>query len=123
MAFDEATADRVRRILSKRPDVVEKKMMGGLIFMVNGSMCCGINGTDLMVRVGPDAHEQALVQPHVRPMEIGGRRLAAFVKVDPEGYRTDTALRIWVARGIGFVSTLPVGKPAARRSRRKMQRR
>ena len=123
MAFDGATAERVRRVLSERPHVVEKKMMGGLIFMVNGSMCCGINGTDLMVRVGPEALEQALAQPHVRPMEIGGRRLAAFVKVDLEGYRTDTALRTWIARGIDFVSALPTRKPTVGRSRRKGQRR
>ena len=67
MSYDDKTADRVRRILSGRLDVVEKKMFGGLCFMVNDSMCCGLTNTAFMVRVGPDRHEEALAQPHARP--------------------------------------------------------
>jgi hypothetical protein len=115
MGYDNTTADRVRRILSRRRDVVEKRMVGGLSFMVRGSMCCGVTGTALMVRVGPEAREWALVQPHVRPMKFAGRALAGFVCVDPEGFRTETALGTWVRRGIDFVSTIP----AKRRGRRK----
>lgn len=117
MGYDKTTAGRVRRILSGRPDVVEKRMVGGLSFMVNGSMCCGVTGTALMVRVGPEAHEWALAQPNVRPMEFGGRTLSGFVRVEPEGYETDAALATWIQRGIDFVSTLPAKKPAARRPR------
>lgn len=97
----------MRRFLSGRSDVVEKRMVGGLSFMVNGSMCCGVTGTALMVRVGPEGRERALAQPHVRPMKFAGKPLAGFVCVDPAGYRTDTALATWVRRGIDFVSTLP----------------
>src|ERR1700674_5291246 len=107
MGYDKRTAGRVRRILSQRRDVVEKKMVGGLSFMVSGSMCCGITSTALMVRVGPGAREWALAQPHVRPMKFAGRSLAGFVRVDPAGFRTDTALTTWVQRGIDFVSALP----------------
>ncbi len=122
MGYDEQTAARVRRILSGRRDVVEKKMVGGLSFMANGRMCCGVNSTGLVVRVGPEARVRALAQPHVRPMEFAGRRLAGFVCVAPRGYRTDTALATWVQRGIDFVSTLPGKKPAARRHRRREPR-
>lgn len=110
MGYDKKTADRVRRILSERRDVVEKKMVGGLSFMVNGSMCCGVTSTGFMVRVGRDAYERVLAQPHVRPMEFAGRLLAGFVTVDPRGYRTDAALASWIQRGIDFASTLPAKK-------------
>src|SRR5258708_13985545 len=90
MAYDNKTGDRVRRILSRRRDVVEKRMVGGLCFMVRGSMCCGVTSTALMVRVGPEAREWALAQPHVRPMKFAGRPLGGFVCVDPAGIRTDT---------------------------------
>ncbi len=106
MGYDEKTAERARQILSGRCDVVEKRMVGGLSFMVNGTMCCGITRNGLMVRVGAEAREWALAQPHVRPMEFGGRSLAAFVCVEPEGYQSDASLAAWVQRGIDFVSTL-----------------
>lgn len=116
MGYDEKTADRVRQILSKRSDVVEKTMVGGLSFMVNGSMCCGVTGSSLMVRVGPEERERALAQRHVRKMEFAGRPLSGFVCVDPAGFRTKAALATWVQRGIDFVSALPAKKVAARNS-------
>jgi TfoX N-terminal domain len=118
MSYDERIADRVRRILSGRPDVVEKKMVGGgLSFMVHGSMCCGVTGNALMIRVGPAARERALAQPHVRPMELAGRPLAGFVCVDSGGLRTDAALAAWVQRGLDFVSSLP---PSGKRRQPRM---
>jgi len=96
----------VRRLLAGRRDVVEKRMVGGMSFMVGGSMCCGVSGSSLMIRVGPEARDHALTQPHVRPMKFGGRPLAGFVLVDPEGCQTDKALAAWVQRGLDFVSTL-----------------
>ncbi len=118
MAYDQKTAERVRRILSGRrdihpdpvgvmPSVVEKRMVGGLSFLVNGSMCCGVTGTALMVRVGREARKWALAQPHVRPMKFAGRALAGFVCVDPAGFRTDKALAKWLQRALAFVSSLP----------------
>ena len=68
MAYDENLAERIRSALAERNDTEERKMFGGLTFMVAGSMCCGIVHEDLMVRIGPDAQERALTRPHVRPM-------------------------------------------------------
>jgi hypothetical protein len=113
MGADPELVDRVRRILARRPDVVEKRMVGGISFLVGGTMCCGVAGSALMVRVGPDAMVAALAEPHVRPMEMGGRRLGAFVLVDPEGVRTNADVKTWIRRGLDFVSTLPA--PGTRR--------
>ena len=120
MSYDPRTAERVRRILSNRRDVNEKRMVGGLSFMVAGSMCCGVAGSALMVRVGADARERALAEPHVRPMEFAGRPLAGFVCVDPPGFRTDASLLMWIQRGIDFASMLapPKAIRAARTPRR-----
>jgi TfoX/Sxy family transcriptional regulator of competence genes len=115
LSFDPEAAARVRRLLSGRDDVAEKKMVGGLSFSVNGNMCCGITGTALMIRVGADGREQALREPHVRPMLLGGRVVSGFVCVEPAGYAADEALARWVQRGLDFVSGLPA-KPARRSS-------
>jgi TfoX/Sxy family transcriptional regulator of competence genes len=115
MAYDEETAERVRKLLSGRGDVVPKKMMGGLCFMVGGNMCCVVSGKGgLLVRVGPDAFARALAEPHVGPMEMSGRVMTGFVRVAPEGYRTDSMLRKWVERGLAFVTAMP--KDAAKKT-------
>ena len=87
--------------------------------MVSGSMCGGVTGSTLMVRVGREAYQRTLAKPHVHPMEIGGGR-RGFV-VDRKGYGTDAALAKWVKRGTDFVSTLPAKKPAARKPARKLR--
>ena len=69
MAYDEGLAERVRTLLEERTDVVEKKMFGGLSFMLRGNMSCGVLKEDLLVRVGSDGHEEALAQPHARPAD------------------------------------------------------
>lgn len=114
MAYDENTAARVRRVLSKRYNSVEKKMMGALCFMLNGNMCCGVTGAALMIRVGPTAYARLLAKPHVRPLEFAGRRATGFVLVDPPGYRTASAFATWIQRGIDFVATLPSKELAAK---------
>jgi TfoX/Sxy family transcriptional regulator of competence genes len=112
--YDENLAARVRRVLAKRTDVVEKKMFGGLCFMVGGAMCCGLTKTDFLVRVGPDRYDDALAQPHARPMDFTGRPLAGMVYVAPEGIRSAAALAKWIVCGVSFVSSLP---PRAAKSR------
>ena len=107
MSYDRAAAERVRQLLSGRSYVVEKKMVGGLSFLVNGNMCCGITGMALMIRVGAESREQALREPHVRPMVFAGRALSGFICIEPEGYATDDALASWVRRGLAFVSGVP----------------
>lgn len=127
MAYDEAAAGRVRKLLSGQSDVFEQKLMGGLCFMVNGHMCCAISGRGgLLVRVGPDAHPSILSEPHAGPMEMRGRIMTGYVRVAPEGYQTDAGLKMWLTRGVDFVVTLPrrtkakkaAGK-AAKRPRKK----
>jgi TfoX/Sxy family transcriptional regulator of competence genes len=107
MAFDNTLAERVRRQLHKQTGVQEKKMFGGLAFMVNGHMCCGIVGNELMVRVGPEQHTEALSQPHARPMDFTGKPMKGMVYVDAAGIAKDAALRAWVERGLHFVRALP----------------
>jgi TfoX/Sxy family transcriptional regulator of competence genes len=111
LSYDLEAAERVRRLLSGRSDVVEKKMVGGLSFLVNGNMCCGVTGAALMVRVGAESRDQSLREPHVRPMLFAGRALSGFVCIEPAGYAADDALASWVQRGLDFASGLPV-KPA-----------
>ncbi|MHB8416712.1 MAG: TfoX/Sxy family protein [Myxococcales bacterium] len=115
MAYDEKMAARVRRLLSRQPNVAEKRMVGGLSFLLSGKLCCGVTRDGLMVRVGPGDYQSALARPHVRPMVFAGRSLAAFVCVEPSGVRSDAALAAWVRRGLDFAATLPDGKPRAKR--------
>jgi len=107
LSIDPEAAARVRRLLSGRDDVVERKMVGGLSFLVNGNMCCGVTGTALMIRVWADGREQALREPHARPMLLGGRVLSSFICIEPAGYAADDALAGWVKRGLDVVSGLP----------------
>lgn len=110
MAYDEKLAERIRAALADRRGVSERKMMGGLCFMVGGNMCCGATGAALMVRVGKDGYDEALTKPHVRPLEFGGRRPSGFVLVDPEGCRTARLLARWIERSLDFAATLPAKK-------------
>jgi TfoX/Sxy family transcriptional regulator of competence genes len=119
MAFDEVLGDRVRAALSGRSDVSEKRMFGGLAFMVGSNMAVGIVGRDLMVRVGPDAYADALAQPHVRPMDFSGRPMEGFVYVAPEGLSTDAMLDAWVDRGAEFATQLPSKAARPARARRR----
>src|SRR5229473_5481110 len=121
MGYDLKIAERVRRSLASQRDVVEKRMVGGLSFSVGGSMCCGVTGSGLMVRVGAEARERALARPHVRPMEFAGRPLSGFVLIDPEGFRTEAALAAWVQQGLDFAATLPAKRPATSRRRYRLR--
>ena len=108
MAYDENTAARVRKLLTGQRYVTEKKMMGGLCFMVNNTMCCTVSGRGgMLIRVGPEAHARMLEEPHTGPMEMRGRIMRGFVRVAPEGYQTDAELKTWVKRGLDFVAAMP----------------
>jgi len=111
MAFDETLALRVRAALSDERELLERKMFGGLCFMVRGHMCAGIVGEDLMLRVGPAAYEGLLKKPGARPMDFTGRPLTGLIYVAPTALRTDAALRVWLARAQAFVASLPPAKP------------
>ena len=122
MPYDLALAERVRHLLADRADVHERKMMGGLMFMAKGGMCCAASGRgSMLVRVDPDTQPRLIKEPHVRPMVMGGRPVATFVRVIPEGYRTHAALKKWVERGVDAVAALK-GKRAKRKSAAKSAR-
>lgn len=109
MAFEEKLAGRIRKLLEGRKGT-EKKMFGGIAFMVNGHMCCGVIDDLLMARVGPDRYESALDEKHVRVMDFTGKPMKGYVYVEPGGYRSDKNLKKWVEQCIEFVSTLPPKK-------------
>ena len=108
MAYDEALAARVRTALLSEPGVMEKKMFGGVAFMVSGNMACGIVGAEIMVRVGPDNYEDALSRPHARPMDFTGRPMRGIVYVARPGFQSDQDLATWVESGASFARSLPL---------------
>jgi hypothetical protein len=107
MAFDGELADRVREVLATAGlTPTEKKMFGGLSFLIGGNMCCGVMGADLLARVGPDAAESALAEPATRPFEMGQRASRGWVVVGPDGIATDEALAAWVGRALAYAKSL-----------------
>ena len=107
MPFNEDLALHIRAALGSRDGVVERKMFGGIAFMLSGNMCVGVTGDDLMVRVGPGGLDDAMAQPHARPMDFTGRPMKGFVYVAPAGTAKDDSLKQWVQRGIDFAGSLP----------------
>lgn len=107
MAYDETLAARVRDVLSDEFGVVEKKMFGGLAFMLRGNMTVGITKEGLMVRVGKENHDEMLALPHTRPMDFTGKSMTSFIYVDEPGVAAEDELRAWVARGVAYAGTLP----------------
>lgn len=108
MAYDEGLAERVREIASARPGVVERKMFGGLAWMVGGHMACAVMGEDLLVRIDPEETAEACREPHVgefgRP---GAKPMRGFVRVEAEGLAEDAELARWVDRGAEWAASLP----------------
>lgn len=107
MAYDEKLASQVREVLKRKRGVSEKKMFGGVCFLVHGHMACGVVGEDLCVRVGPDAYDDALKKPGAREMDFTGRPLKGMVYVGPRGYRRAPSLKVWVEQGLSYVRSLP----------------
>ena len=107
MAYDEGLAQRIREHLERREDVNERKMFGGLAFMLGGNMCCGVVGDKLMVRVGPDGYADALAQPDAREMDFTGRPMRGMVYVGTAGIAEDRDLAGWIERGVTLAAKLP----------------
>jgi len=108
MAFDAGLAARVRAVLTAAGvTTTEKKMFGGLSFLVNGNMCCGVMGPDLLARVGPQAAGGALEEPATRPFDMGRGPSPGWVVVGMDGIGTDEALTSWVDRALAFATSLP----------------
>jgi TfoX N-terminal domain len=117
MAHDEALVMRMRQALADHKRVTEKKMFGGVCFMLRDHMLCGTGKRGFMFRVGADQHAEALVRPGARPMEFGGRRMRGFVWVDPKSC-PEPDLADWLALAERYVARLPA-KPSKATHRRK----
>jgi TfoX/Sxy family transcriptional regulator of competence genes len=108
MAFDEDLASRVRELISGQRGVTEQRMFGGLAFLIAGNMSVAVSGQGgLLVRVEPEETASLLAKPHARPMEMRGREMKGWVRVDAEGVRTKRQLEPWVKRGVAFAHSLP----------------
>jgi TfoX/Sxy family transcriptional regulator of competence genes len=107
MAYDAKLVGRIQKLLADRKGIVEKKMFGGIAFMLRGNMCCGVANDSLMLRVGPEQYEKLLREQFARPMDFTGKPLKGFIYVEPKGLRTEAALRKWLQRAIDFVLSLP----------------
>jgi TfoX/Sxy family transcriptional regulator of competence genes len=108
MAYDEDLANRIRALIAGEPDVTEKKMFGGLAFLVGGNMSVAASGQGgLLVRVEPEAADALLAKSHARPLEMRGREMQGWLRVDAEGVRTKRQLEPWVKRGVAYARSLP----------------
>jgi hypothetical protein len=107
MPYDESLASRIRKMVARRKNVTEKKMFGGVGFLLNGNMCVGVWKESLIVRVGPDRYEEALTQRFVKKFDITGRAMKGWIMVDPGGVETDKDLKDWVQVAVKFVGSLP----------------
>ena len=107
MTFSERTVHQIRRAIGNTPGLSERPLYSGVAFMLRGNMCCGMIDDNLVVRVGPDTYDDALREPHTRPMDFTGRPLPGFVYVDRAGFANSALLEQWIDRGMRFVRTLP----------------
>ncbi len=106
MPYSEVLADRIRDALGPRADLSERKMFGGIAFMLGGHVACGVIGDELLVRLGPDG-ERALAEPHTRPMDFTGRPMKTSIFVTAEGTAADADLAGWVEAGAAYAESLP----------------
>jgi hypothetical protein len=107
MPYDELLAVRIRAALTGQPGMKEAKMFGGVGFMLNGNLVCGVNKNDLIVRVGPEKNAVALARPYARPFDLTGRPMAGWVSVSSPGFAAEQDLQDWLRLGVDFASTLP----------------
>jgi TfoX/Sxy family transcriptional regulator of competence genes len=108
MAYDEDLANRIRELVASEVDVTEKRMFGGLAFLVGGNMSVAASGQGgLMVRVDPEDADALVAKPHAQPFEMRGRAMQGWLRVDAEGLRTKRQLEPWVRRGVAYARLLP----------------
>lgn len=107
MALDESLAARIRDALARRKNIEERKMFGGICFLLNGNLLVGVWKDSLIARLGPDEGEAALREPHVKVFDITGRPMRNWVLVEPEGVEDDDQLKAWIERAAKFVGKLP----------------
>jgi hypothetical protein len=122
MAYDEALADRIRAALAHRRDVEEKRMFGGLVFMIAGNMACGVLGEDMMARVGEANVAAALKRPHTRVMDFTGRPSRFMVYVGPAATKTLASVRKWVDEVAAIAEAKPPRRTAAKAKKKQRSR-
>ena len=106
MAYNLELAERIRSELNGMP-VVEKKMFGGVGFLLNGNLACGVNKENLIVRVDPEKHSALLKKPHAKPFDLTGKPMKGWLVVEADGVKTEKQLSAWVKEGVEFALTLP----------------
>lgn len=107
MAYSKELAERIRKKLIGKSALMERKMFGGVCFLIHGNMACGILENDLIIRVGKEAYESSLALPHTKKFDITGKAMTGWVMVSPEGHVSDEQLDAWLQRGVDFVTSLP----------------
>ncbi len=107
MAFDELLAQRIRGTLGRRKGLVEKKMFGGVAFLLNGNMCVGVHKSALIVRLAPEETDAALAKPHTRRFDLTGRPMKGWILVEPAGLNTEAKLGKWVQVAASYAASLP----------------
>ncbi|MDH5739264.1 MAG: TfoX/Sxy family protein [Nitrospira sp.] len=117
MAYNERLAERIREYFKRRKGVEEKRMFGGLCFMLNGHMCCGIEKDRLMVRVASERYDALLKKPHACEMDFTGKPLKGFLFISEAGYRSAAGLTRWLDEAVMFVKAKPPKKRKSNNSR------
>ena len=108
MAYDEDLANRLRELVGGEPGLTEKRMFGGLAFLINGNMAVSASGQGgLLLRVDPDETDALLAKPHAQPVEMRGRTMQGWIRVEPDGLKKRAQLERWVAPGVGYARSLP----------------
>jgi len=107
MAYNEALADDIRVRIGGHPGLTEKRMFGGIAFMINGNMAVGVSGDELMVRIGKDVHDEMVALPGARTFDMSARPMRGWLAVTREGFATDADLNRWIDRGVAFAEGLP----------------
>jgi TfoX/Sxy family transcriptional regulator of competence genes len=115
--LNEELLSLVRRTIGPREDILEKRMFGGVAFLLDGKMTCGVSGNDLMIRVAPEDFEAGLAAPHTRPMDFTGRPLRGFLYLARSGWENAKIRKKWVLGSIEFAASLPAKKPRKPRPR------
>lgn len=107
MAYNTDVADRIRARIGPRPELTEREMFGGIAFMINGNMAVGVSGEELMVRVGKEAHDQAVARTGARTFDMGARPMKGWISVTEVGYDAEDDFHYWVDEGVAYAESLP----------------
>ncbi len=107
MAFDENLAARIRKNLARKKNIEEKTLFGCFCLLLNGNVLVGVWKNSLIVRLGNEQGEEALLEPHVKPFDITGKAMKGWAMVTPEGLQIDSELKHWIQRAVKFVGKLP----------------